>query len=203
MNSGGATNALSHFECDPFDLLGNAPYVNLQKSFPEKGEKSRREQQILSCRKCADFNDNTMENQEEFPKCRLDFECSLLRPLEYICLFNFVAGNFPQGTISSAPSYDHLSNAPQHKFCTAYYNSLRGKCQFFAGGKMSGGKMSVGCICNERLRFLHDVLQGRQVVQNVAGFQGMIGVLIKTERRAVGAGCGGDGGSIAPGVGGA
>ena len=53
--------------------------------------------------------------------------------------------------------------------------------------------MSVGCICNERLRFLHDVLQGRQVVQNVAGFQGMIGVLIKTERRAVGAGCGGDG----------
>ena len=77
MNSGGATNALSHFECDPFDLLGNAPYVNLQKSFPEKGEKSRREQQILSCRKCADFNDNTMENQEEFPKCRLDFECDL------------------------------------------------------------------------------------------------------------------------------
>ena len=197
LNSGGATNALSHFECDPFDLLGNAPYVNLQKSFPEKGEKSRREQQILSCRKCADFNDNTMENQEEFPKCRLDFECSLLRPLEYICLFNFVARNFPQGVISSAPSYDLLGNAPQHKFCTAYYNSLRGKCQFFAGGKMS-----VGCICNERLRFLHDVLQGRQVVQNVAGFQGMIGVLIKTERCAVGAGCGGDGGNIAPGVGG-
>ena len=99
--------------------------------------------------------------------------------------------------------FDLLGNAPQHKFCTAYYNSLRGKCQFFAGGKMSGGKMSAGCICNERLRFLHDVLQGRQVVQNVAGFQGMIGVLIKTERRAVGAGCGGDGGSIAPGVGGA
>ncbi len=66
-------------------------------------------------------------------------------------------------------------------------------------GKMSGGKMSVGCIRNERLRFLHDVLQGRQVVQNVAGFQGMIGVLIKTERRAVGAGCSGDGGSIAQG----
>ena len=54
---------------------------------------------------------------------------------------------------------------------------------------MSGGKMSVGCICNERLRFLHNILQGRQVVQNVAGFQGMIGVLVKTERRAVGAGC--------------
>lgn len=126
------------------------------------------------------------------------FECSLLRPLEYICILNFVARNFPQGVISSTPSYDLLGNAPQHKFCTAYYNSLRGKCQFFAGGKMS-----VGCICNERLRFLHDVLQGRQVVQNVAGFQGMIGVLIKTERRAVGAGCCGDGGNIAPGVGGA
>ena len=77
------------FECDPFDLLGNAPYVNLQKSFPEKGEKSRREQQILSCRKCADFNDNTMENQEEFPKCRLDFESISLRPLRYVCLFSF------------------------------------------------------------------------------------------------------------------
>lgn len=89
LNSGGATNALSHFECDPFDLLGNAPYVNLQKSFPEKGEKSRREQQILSCRKCADFNDNTMENQEEFPKCRLDFESSTSRYSSYISLFCF------------------------------------------------------------------------------------------------------------------
>ena len=203
MNSGGATNALSHFECDPFDLLGNAPYSNPPKSSPEKGEKSRREQQIFNCRKWCVFDDGSLENQQQLPKCLLDFECSLLRPLEYICLFNFVARNFPQGAISSAPSYDHLSNAPQHKFCTAYYNSLRGKCQFFAGGKMSGGKMSVGCICNERLRFLHDVLQGRQVVQNVAGFQGMIGVLIKKERRAVGAGCGGDGESIAPGVGGA
>lgn len=89
LNSGGATNALSHFECDPFDLLGNAPYVNLQKSFPEKGEKSRREQQILSCRKCADFDDNTMKNQEELPKCRLDFESISLRPLRYVCLFSF------------------------------------------------------------------------------------------------------------------
>ena len=198
MNSGDVISVLSHFECDLFDLLSNAPYVNLQKSFPEKGEKSRREQQILSCRKRVDFDDDSQRNQTQLPKCRLDFECSLLRPLEYICLFNFVARNFPQGVISSAPSYDLLGNAPQHKFCTAYYNSLRGKCQFFAGGKMS-----VGCICNERLRFLHDVLQGRQVVQNVAGFQGMIGVLIKTERRAVGAGCGNDGGSIAPEVGGA
>mgnify|MGYP003212847391 CR=1 FL=1 len=198
MNSGDVISVLSHFECDLFDLLSNAPYVNLQKSFPEKGEKSRREQQILSCRKRVDFDDDSQRNQTQLPKCRLDFECSLLRPLEYICILNFVARKFPQGVISSAPSYDHLSNAPQHKFCTAYYNSLRGKCQFFAGGKMS-----VGCIRNERLRFLHDVLQGRQVVQNVAGFQGMIGVLIKKERRAVGAGCGGDGESIAPGVGGA
>ena len=176
MNSGGATNALSHFECDPFDLLGNAPYSNPPKSSPEKGEKSRREQQIFNCRKQWIFYDGSLENQWQLPKCLLDFECD---------------------------PFDLLGNAPQHKFCTAYYNSLRGKCQFFAGGKMSGGKMSVGCICNERLRFLHDVLQGRQVVQNVAGFQGMIGVLIKTERRAVGAGCGGDGESIAPGVGGA
>ena len=198
MNSGGATNALSHFECDPFDLLGNAPYSNPPKSSPEKGEKSRREQQIFNCRKWCAFDDGSLENQKKLPKCLLDFECSLLRPLEYICILNFVARNFPQGVISSTPSYDLLGNAPQHKFCTAYYNSLRGKCQFFAGGKMS-----VGCICNERLRFLHDVLQGRQVVQNVAGFQGMIGVLIKTKRRAVDAGCGGDGGNIAPRVGGA
>ena len=34
--------------------------------------------------------------------CRMQtFECSLLRPLEYICIFNFVARNFPQGVISS------------------------------------------------------------------------------------------------------
>ena len=53
----------------------------------------------------------------EFPAdkvtCRMQtFECSLLRPLEYICIFNFVARNFPQGVISSAPSYDLLGNAP-------------------------------------------------------------------------------------------
>ena len=77
MNSGGATNALSHFECDLFDLLSNAPYVNLQKSFPEKGEKSRREQQILSCRKRVDFDDDSQRNQTQLPKCRLDFECDL------------------------------------------------------------------------------------------------------------------------------
>ena len=111
MNSGGATNALSHFECDPFDLLGNAPYSNPPKSSPEKGEKSRREQQIFNCRKQWIFDDGPLENQRQLPKCLLDFECSLLRPLEYICILNFVARNFPQGVISSAPSYDHLSTS--------------------------------------------------------------------------------------------
>ena len=74
MNSGGATNALSHFECDPFDLLGNAPYSNLPKSSPEKGEKSRREQQIFNCRKQWIFDDGSLENQWQLPKCLLDFE---------------------------------------------------------------------------------------------------------------------------------
>ena len=63
LNSGGATNALSHFECDPFDLLGNAPYSNPPKSSPEKGEKSRREQQIFNCRKWCVFDDESLENQ--------------------------------------------------------------------------------------------------------------------------------------------
>ena len=40
------------------------------------------------------------------------FECSLLRPLEYICIFNFVARNFPQGVISSQSRYDHFDTAP-------------------------------------------------------------------------------------------
>ena len=75
MNSGDVISVLSHFECDLFDLLSNAPYVNLQKSFPEKGEKSRREQQILSCRKRVDFDDDSQRNQTQLPKCRLDFEC--------------------------------------------------------------------------------------------------------------------------------
>lgn len=47
------------------------------------------------------------------------FECSLLRPLEYICLFNFVARNFPQGVISSAPSYDHLRTSAYSAACCA------------------------------------------------------------------------------------
>ena len=75
LNSGGATNALSHFECDPFDLLGNAPYSNPPKSSPEKGEKSRREQQIFNCRKQWIFDDGSLENQRQLPKCLLDFEC--------------------------------------------------------------------------------------------------------------------------------
>ena len=45
------TCRMQTFECDPFDLLGNAPYSNPPKSSPEKGEKSRREQQIFNCRK--------------------------------------------------------------------------------------------------------------------------------------------------------
>ena len=45
--------------------------------------------------------------------CRMQtFECSLLRPLEYICLFNFVARSFPQGVISSQSRYDHFDTAP-------------------------------------------------------------------------------------------
>lgn len=47
------------------------------------------------------------------------FECSLLRPLEYICLFNFVARNFPQGVISSAPSYDRLRTSAYSAPCCA------------------------------------------------------------------------------------
>ena len=89
LNSGDVISVLSHFECDLFDLLSNAPYVNLQKSFPEKGEKSRREQQILSCRKRVDFDDDSQRNQTQLPKCRLDFESISLRPLRYVCLFSF------------------------------------------------------------------------------------------------------------------
>ena len=44
--------------------------------------------------------------------CRMQtFECSLLRPLEYICLFNFVARNFPQGAISSQSRYDRFDTS--------------------------------------------------------------------------------------------
>lgn len=89
LNSGGATNALSHFECDPFDLLGNAPYSNPPKSSPEKGEKSRREKQIFNCRKQWIFDDGSLENQRQLPKCLLDFESISLRPLRYVCLFSF------------------------------------------------------------------------------------------------------------------
>ena len=50
------------FECDPFDLLGNAPYSNNQKSSPDIGEKSRREQKIINCRKQWISDDRTLEN---------------------------------------------------------------------------------------------------------------------------------------------
>ena len=129
---------LLDFECDPFDLLGNAPYSNPPKSSPEKGEKSRREQQIFNCRKQWIFDDGSLENQRQLSKCLLDFECSLLRPLEYICIFNFVARNFPQGVISSAtPSTSwvmlHSINFVQLIItaCGANVNSLQvGKCQW-------------------------------------------------------------------------
>ena len=39
------------------------------------------------------------------------FECSLLRPLEYICIINFVARNFPQGVISSQSRYDRFDTS--------------------------------------------------------------------------------------------
>ena len=52
--------ASKNFECDPFDLLGNAPYSNPPKSSPEKGEKSRREQQIFNCRKQWIFDDESL-----------------------------------------------------------------------------------------------------------------------------------------------
>ena len=77
------------FECDPFDLLGNAPYSNPQKFSPEKGEKSRREQQIFNCRKQWIFDDGLLENRRQLPKCLLDFESISLRPLRYVCLFSF------------------------------------------------------------------------------------------------------------------
>ena len=54
------TCRMQTFECDPFDLLGNAPYSNPPKSSPEKGEKSRREQQIFNCRKQWVFDDESL-----------------------------------------------------------------------------------------------------------------------------------------------
>jgi len=40
--------------------LGNAPYSNPPKSSPEKGEKSRREQQIFNCRKQRIFDEGVV-----------------------------------------------------------------------------------------------------------------------------------------------
>ena len=53
------------------------------------------------------------------------FECSLLRPLEYICLFNFVARNFPQGVISSRSRYDLFDSPP---YISTVFRALR-KCK--------------------------------------------------------------------------
>ena len=83
------TCRMQTFECDPFDLLGNAPYSNPPKSSPEKGEKSRREQQIFNRRKQWLFDDGSLENQEKLPKCLLDFESSTSRYSSYISLFRF------------------------------------------------------------------------------------------------------------------
>lgn len=86
------TSRMQTFECDPFDLLGNAPYSNPPKSSPEKGEKSRREQQIFNCRKQWIFDDEPLKNQWQLSKCLLDFECSLLRPLGECSMFWIPAG---------------------------------------------------------------------------------------------------------------
>ena len=96
------TCRMQTFECDPFDLLGNAPYSNPPKSSPEKGEKSRREQQIFNCRKRWIFDDGSLENQWQLPKCLLDFECSLLRPLGECSMFWVPAGY--QISIAKMPS---------------------------------------------------------------------------------------------------
>ena len=53
------------------------------------------------------------------------FECSLLRPLEYICIFNFVARNFPQGVISSRSRYDLFDSPP---YISTVFRALR-KCK--------------------------------------------------------------------------
>ena len=89
LNSGDVIGVLSHFECDLFDLLSNAPYSNPLKFSLEKGEKSRREQQILNCRKRVNFDDDSQRNQGQLPKCRLDFESISLRLLRYVCLCSF------------------------------------------------------------------------------------------------------------------
>ena len=67
------------------------------------------------------------------------FECSLLRPLEYICLFNFVAGNFPQGTISSQSRYDRFDTS-------AYSGAFAGKVSISIPEMPRGVNVSAGQI---------------------------------------------------------
>ena len=66
------------------------------------------------------------------------FECSLLRPLEYICLFNFVARNFPQGTISSQSRYDRFDTSAYLVFIapprTAFGKNARFRCKITMKG---------------------------------------------------------------------
>ena len=114
--------------------------------------------------------------------CRMQtFECSLLRPLEYICIFNFVARNFSQGVISSQSRYDRFDTSAYSVLlrgrsgtvqlvpigCTAYYNSSREECQFSAGGNSrvhsrwggglwhGAGNTAVQKVC----RILHNLPQ--------------------------------------------
>ena len=124
------------------------------------------------------------------------FECSLLRPLEYICIFNFVARNFPQGVISSQSRYDHFDTSAYSVLlrgrsgtvqlvpigCTAYYNSSRKECQFSAGGNSrvhsrwggglwhGAGNTAVQKVC----RILHNLPQNLYISQGVRCFEGVI-----------------------------
>ena len=67
------------------------------------------------------------------------FECSLLRPLEYICLFNFVARSFPQGAISSQSRYDRFDTS-------AYPGASARKASISIPETSRGVNVSVGQI---------------------------------------------------------
>ena len=67
------------------------------------------------------------------------FECSLLRPLEYICLFNFVAGDFPQGAISSQSRYDRFDTS-------AYQDAFARKASISIPEMPRGVNVSAGQI---------------------------------------------------------
>ena len=73
------------------------------------------------------------------------FECSLLRPLEYICLFNFVAGNFPQGTISSQSRYDRFDTS-------AYSGASARKASISIPEMPRGVNVSAGQITANRAK---------------------------------------------------